>query len=239
MKRTRNAESIIESSLALAHDARMNDAAASAQPDSPTTQTDASAGAALSTRDRILHAAKERFLHYGYGKTTMAEIAADCQMSPGNLYRFFESKLDIGEAIGRHFHDEEAQHYWAVARAAGKTPEQRLRDYMDLVLERTYAVLDDQPKLFELVRQLATERPIFANDTLAQDREPMMAIIRDGQRIGEFIADDPSFLAEMIQCATMKFRYPQLWTRLGYDALQRELHGVSDLLLRGLKKIPG
>ena len=33
-------------------------------------------------------AAKKRFTHFGYGKTTMAEVAADCDMSPGNLYRF-------------------------------------------------------------------------------------------------------------------------------------------------------
>ncbi len=53
------------------------------------------------TRDRILQAAMTRIKHYGYGKTTMAEIAADCDMSPGNIYRFFEAKIDIAEAI-RH-----------------------------------------------------------------------------------------------------------------------------------------
>ena len=35
---------------------------------------------------RILEAASDRFLHYGYGKTTMSEIAKDCNMSTGNLY---------------------------------------------------------------------------------------------------------------------------------------------------------
>ena len=29
----------------------------------------------------------------------MAEVAADCGMSPGNLYRLFPGKLDIAEAI--------------------------------------------------------------------------------------------------------------------------------------------
>ena len=50
-------------------------------------------------RSQIIDAAKQRFSHFGYGKTTMAEIAADCSMSPGNLYRFFPGKLDIAEAI--------------------------------------------------------------------------------------------------------------------------------------------
>ena len=33
---------------------------------------------------QILDAASRRFLHYGYGKTTMSEIAKDCNMSTGN-----------------------------------------------------------------------------------------------------------------------------------------------------------
>ena len=44
-------------------------------------------------REKIVEAAKKRFSHFGYAKTTMAEVAADCEMSPGNLYRFFPGKL--------------------------------------------------------------------------------------------------------------------------------------------------
>ena len=53
----------------------------------------------IDTREQILHAAMDRIKHYGYGKTTMAEIARDCDMSAGNIYRFFASKIDIAEAI--------------------------------------------------------------------------------------------------------------------------------------------
>jgi hypothetical protein len=38
----------------------------------------------------------------------------------------------------------------------------------------------------------------------------------------------------MIQSATMKFVYPQLWSKLTYDKLERELDGVAHLLLNGL-----
>ena len=58
------------------------------------------------TRSRILDAAEARFRTYGYGKTTMAEIAADVDMSAANLYRFFENKLDIGAALAQHCFDE-------------------------------------------------------------------------------------------------------------------------------------
>ena len=38
----------------------------------------------------------------------------------------------------------------------------------------------------------------------------------------------------MLQSATMKFRYPQLHSKLPYEKLERELEGVIRLLLNGL-----
>ena len=52
-------------------------------------------------REKIIDAAVERFLHYGYPKTTIAELAGDCAMSPGNIYRFFKGKIDIAAEIAR------------------------------------------------------------------------------------------------------------------------------------------
>ena len=43
----------------------------------------------------ILDKAFLRFGRFGFGKTTMAEIAKDCDMSAGNLYRYFDNKKEI------------------------------------------------------------------------------------------------------------------------------------------------
>lgn len=51
------------------------------------------------TRDRILAEAERVFRAYGYAKTTVADIAKACGMSPANVYRFFESTAAINEAI--------------------------------------------------------------------------------------------------------------------------------------------
>ena len=53
------------------------------------------------THQKIIAAAKRRFTHYGYTKTTMAELAVDCDMSPGNLYRYFAGKLDLSAHISQ------------------------------------------------------------------------------------------------------------------------------------------
>ena len=61
------------------------------------------------TRQKILVAAQERFERYGFNKTTMNEIAKDCEMSAANIYRFFKNKgeliaekLDIIALLGRN-----------------------------------------------------------------------------------------------------------------------------------------
>jgi TetR/AcrR family transcriptional regulator, repressor for uid operon len=41
---------------------------------------------------RIIEAAARCFVRTGFHKTTMQDVAAECGMSPGNLYRYFPSK---------------------------------------------------------------------------------------------------------------------------------------------------
>ncbi|GJD50002.1 HTH-type transcriptional regulator BetI [Methylobacterium crusticola] len=43
-------------------------------------------------RGRILDAAERCFVRGGFHRTTMQDVAAEAQMSPGNLYRYFPSK---------------------------------------------------------------------------------------------------------------------------------------------------
>lgn len=185
-------------------------------------------------RQKIIEAARKRFFHYGYGKTTMAEVACDCGMSPGNLYRYFQSKLDIAEEIANRFADEMLKQIAALAERPGQTAHQRLHAFLFGALRLTYNKLENDPRVVEVAQILTHERPNFANRELAQERLVLGRILTDGTAAGEFSVADPDFTAEMIQCATMKFRYPQLWSRLQLPALERELDGVLDMIFRGL-----
>ncbi len=46
-------------------------------------------------KDRILDAAERCFARTGFHKATMQDVATECGMSPGNLYRYFASKDDV------------------------------------------------------------------------------------------------------------------------------------------------
>ena len=50
-------------------------------------------------REQIIRAADEHFRHYGYAKTTVADLAKAIGVSAAYVYRFFESKQAIGEAV--------------------------------------------------------------------------------------------------------------------------------------------
>lgn len=187
-----------------------------------------------SVRDQIVEAAKKRFSHFGYAKTTMAEVAGDCAMSPGNLYRFFPGKLDIAEAIATEDYSRHLDHLRKLAVAPGKDARTRLHDLLFEELRRTYRKLEKDPRAYEMARVIALERPTFANWMLENERKILVDLLEEAERRGEFSIADKEYTAEMVQSATMKFRYPQLWSKLTLPKLERELEGVMNLLIDGL-----
>lgn len=186
------------------------------------------------TRDRILQAAMTRIKHYGYGKTTMAEIAADCDMSPGNIYRFFEAKIDIAEAMARKHYAEEHTAMAQVGRRKDWAADKRLKEMLAKRMRDNFQMFSDNAKILEVAEVLARERPVFMNELIALERVGITAVIQEAMDNGIFAKGDAEFMAEMLQAATVKFSIPQLISRLTLQKLEREFDGVMDLILQGL-----
>ncbi|MBX9746554.1 MAG: TetR/AcrR family transcriptional regulator [Hyphomonadaceae bacterium] len=192
------------------------------------------------TRDRILFAAMNRIKHYGYGKTTMAEIAADCDMSPGNIYRFFEAKIDIAEAMARKHYEEERAELAAIARKKDWPADKRVREIFFKRMRDSFCMFEENDKILEIAQVLTRERPTFSNEQMALERVFLSAVLEEGEKAGLFAPGDHAFTAEMLQAATMKFSVPQLFSKLTLPKLERELEGVLNLLLQGLyRRDPG
>jgi AcrR family transcriptional regulator len=186
------------------------------------------------TRDRILQAAMTRIKHYGYGKTTMAEIAADCDMSPGNIYRFFEAKIDIAEAMARKHYAEEHTAMAQVGRRKDWPADKRLKEMLLKRMRDNFQMFEDNSKILEVAEVLSRERPVFMNELIALERVGITAVIEEGIENGIFQKGDAEFMAEMLQAATVKFSIPQLISRLTLAKLEREFEGVMTLVLNGL-----
>src|ERR1700753_3369454 len=81
------------------------------------------------TRMRILVTAERLFREIGYQKTTVADIAKVLKMSPANVYRFFDSKRAIHEAVACRLMGEVEQAATAIAAQPG-APTARLRELL-------------------------------------------------------------------------------------------------------------
>jgi AcrR family transcriptional regulator len=186
------------------------------------------------TRDRILQAAMARIRHYGFGKTTMAEIAADCEMSPGNIYRFFESKLDIAEAMARRASAEQTAFVSSIAQRKDIPVDQRLRRVFLERTRRTHGLLHNDPKSQEVADVLARERPLYYKEVFAAELVVLAALIEEGMEQGLFAPGDAVYTAEMLQVATVRFSTARMLSASDLPALERSLEGVLDLIFFGL-----
>jgi TetR/AcrR family transcriptional regulator, repressor for uid operon len=64
---------------------------------------------------RILEAAQRAFVRLGFHAATMQHVAAEAEMSPGNLYRYFPSKEALVEGLCVYDHDKRAANFHALA----------------------------------------------------------------------------------------------------------------------------
>lgn len=189
-----------------------------------------------SPRELILNAAMERILHYGYAKTTMAEIARDCDMSAGNIYRFFDSKLDIAEAMAR---SKTSQTFRIFAQIAGRKDEPALDRLSELFMKRlcrSVDMLNNKPKLIEVAEVMGRERPEFGQELLGKERVYIVEILQQGMRTGDIRQlDDPEKTARLFQTALIKFQYPPLWTLFPPEELETELKELLHMLKLSLR----
>ncbi len=185
------------------------------------------------TAKQILEAASRRFLHYGYGKTTMSEIAADCNMSTGNLYRYFPSKLDIAVGFVGVLRREHIENLREISTALDKTPEDKLREFFLMKFKLAYERFHDKPKAYELSNSLLSERPKVGLEWENAESRVLSEILSQGDDEGRFAIDDPKKTARILQDAAYRFTSAAVFHEGEYDALAEELNGVIDLILDG------
>jgi len=190
------------------------------------------------TCDKILKAASERIQHFGYAKTTMAEIAADLRMSAGNLYRFFASKLDIAEALAKERREIEFKVYAGIVQRSDLSAREKLKLALMSDAQRIRATTTEQPRIVEISDIIARERPDFWANSLAAERVYLREILKEGIASGEFEpVQDVDKLADSIQSAVYKFRTPSFSSRMSEEELTRDLGALLDILLIGLSRV--
>jgi AcrR family transcriptional regulator len=130
-------------------------------------------------KEQILAAAAACFARRGFHQTTMQDICTEAELSPGAVYRYFQSKEEIIQAMCQRGHHDDAE-LIAAAMTRGGT-----LDIFDELLRIFFAGVEDR-ELCALSIELLSEarRNAFICDSL-----------REGQREIE------SALGEIVRCA--------------------------------------
>ena len=161
----------------------------------------------IDTRTKILTEAERLFRHYGYAKTTIADIADACRMSPANLYRFFASKSALVEAIcGKTFCDTEGRLLEIVH--SGETASRRLERLIAEIHRNTVEDYLDHKKVHEIVVVAMEEQWHAVKAHLERVCLFIQQIIEDGVAAGEYPGQDTVRAAKCTQSAIVHLCHP-------------------------------
>ncbi len=161
------------------------------------------------TRQSIVDTAERFFRDIGYQKTTVADIAKSLRMSPANVYRFFDSKKSINEAVLARFKgelEESLSLIIAKPRPAGA----RLRDMLLTSHRINQARFADQQRMQEMVCAAMEESWDAILGHIERFDALLSRVVAEGVASGEFRAIDPVAATQCIRTAMMRFQHPLL-----------------------------
>jgi AcrR family transcriptional regulator len=161
------------------------------------------------THARILVTAERLFREIGYQKTTVADIAKALKMSPANVYRFFDSKRAIHEAVACRLMGEVEQAATAIAARPG-SPTARLRELLMTVHFMNKERFVGDSKLHEMVTIAMEEDWKVCDAHLELLVATVGQVIGEGMASGEFKPGDPMTTALCVFSSMVRFFHPQI-----------------------------
>ncbi|VAX32219.1 hypothetical protein MNBD_NITROSPINAE05-830 [hydrothermal vent metagenome] len=187
-------------------------------------------------KNQILDAAFERFGRFGICKTTMVEIAKDCDMSAGNLYRYYPNKKEIAAGCAVRCMRAAEDLCREVLKRPGLLPAERLTTFVLRKLNYLHQQFSDHPPLFELVTYVCGERGDMVNCHMEVLQSLVAEILAEGNRTGDFDIPDVLGTAKVFLAATTKFITPHFMGGFELKDLENEACEVVQLLVQGLAK---
>jgi AcrR family transcriptional regulator len=141
-------------------------------------------------REQIVEAAGEHFRHYGYEKTTVSDLAKAIGFSKAYIYKFFDSKQAIGEAIcAKTLSGIVATVEEAVTGAT--TPTEKFRRMLKILVSTNVSLFFNDRKLFDVAAYAAGERWPSTRAYCERIKQIATEIVREGRESGEFERKTP------------------------------------------------
>jgi TetR/AcrR family transcriptional repressor of the ameABC operon len=186
------------------------------------------------TRELIMVKADELFRQFGFGKTTVVDIAAELGMSPANIYKFFSSKEAIIHAsVDRNLvvFIESVQRQ----RVASGAALDRIEKVLLTVWRHTTDILHNKRQVFKLVIRAYEQKwdcvgafDKFLLQTLAK-------LVKEGMTTGEFKSGDALATAHVLFDCLILIRTPHLYQQEGRELNENRIRQMVQFLGRALK----
>ena len=194
------------------------------------------------TRTAILEAARSRFLHYGFKKTTIDEIAADANVGKGTVYLHFASKEDILMTIVREVKKNVTAQMQAISTAIC-SPEDKLRRMLLAAIVTAYDAASSFAHGVELVDEMLKPKLMACGHSEREAQIALMAqALEEGIKRGEFsvIEGDTKRAAKHLMLATIAFFPPYMDPCYGGLSCRKDLemraNAMLDFVFHGIRR---
>jgi AcrR family transcriptional regulator len=173
-------------------------------------------------------------MRFGYAKTSMHEIAADCRMSAANLYRYFDGKLAIGAAVAVEEQTGLLADCDRATAAAAHDATTRLVTLFHAIIDTTRHQMTAVPLLFELRLAVWREKPELRTQFL-RDIEVRIVAALAGRPLDEAGADR-SFEASgrLVLLASAPFVLPWMMQNTLFGDPQTQVEPLIRCLVLGM-----
>lgn len=198
-----------------------------------TTPTPARGPADHEVRDQIVAAATEHFSRYGYDKTTVSDLAKAIGFSKAYIYKFFESKQAIGEAICANcLREIESEVRAAVAET--DLPPEKLRRMFKVFTEASLRLFFRDRKLYDIAASAATENWRTVQAYEASVQKLLQEVLQEGRQSGDFERKTPLDETAMAIYLVLRPYLNPLLLQYSRDTTDVAPAQLSSLVLRSL-----
>lgn len=193
-------------------------------------------------KEKILEAAYQQFLHYGYSKTTMNEIAGALAMSKALLYYYFPDKSQLYVAVTRKLAEEYLE---TLKDKLGQI--RNLKEAFVFQIDHHHNFIVTNYNFFDFIRLNGQNLPDEIWAVVDQIRQTEMdllgnAIIAEAEKENIKCVDNPREIVDLlldalhgVRVGAMGYKKTSFPKKEHLDEIHRKRLLLVDIFVNGLK----
>lgn len=185
------------------------------------------------TQERILESAEDVLRRFGPQKTTVVDVARDLNVSHGSVYRHFDDKAALREAVVLRWLKRITLPLLSIAWQQS-SPQERLERWLETFIGVMQKAAKNEPELFAAYALLSAE-PQGLDNFHEQMIEQLAVIAEEGLTSNHFKQGlEPKQLAQALYQASYAFHHPSHVANWFDAAFAPAFKSVFSLLMNGV-----